>query len=51
MKTRHMQEMDTWAPKPEPEPKWSWPAAFWFAATLVFVTWLGVWWAVSRALS
>ena len=35
----------------DPEPKWGWPAAFWFAATLVFLTWLVIWRVVSWVLS
>lgn len=45
-------EMSAWTPKQdEPEPKWGWPAAFWFAATLVFLTWLGIWRVVSWLLA
>lgn len=44
-------EMSAWAPKPEPEPKWPWPATFWLAATLVFLSWLGIWRLVSWGLS
>lgn len=45
-------EMSAWTPKQDdPEPKWPWPATFWFAVTLVFLTWLGIWRLVSWILS
>lgn len=35
----------------DPEPKWCWPAAFWFGAALVVLTWLVIWPLVSWVLS